>query len=203
MERNFLRAVILLPAIILIGTIGYWGIEDWSLLDSFYMTIITLATIGYNEVHPLTEAGKLFTIFFVIFGVAPAWGFLVSILFKSILDGHLRRLLGSRMMEKQLKKLKNHYIVCGFGRVGQTVCEELKNNNVPFVIIERTAELSEEMEKAGYIYIQGNCVEDKNLIAAGIDRAKALINTIADEADAVFVTLSSRPVQTVRAPRIN
>jgi voltage-gated potassium channel len=192
MERNFLRAVILLPAIILIGTIGYWGIEDWSLLDSFYMTIITLATIGYNEVHPLTEAGKLFTIFFVIFGVAPAWGFLVSILFKSILDGHLRRLLGSRMMEKQLKKLKNHYIVCGFGRVGQTVCEELKNNNVPFVIIERTAELSEEMEKAGYIYIQGNCVEDKNLIAAGIDRAKALINTIADEADAVFVTLSSK-----------
>jgi voltage-gated potassium channel len=192
MERNFLRAAILLPIIVIIGTIGYWGIEKWSLIDSFYMTIITLATIGYNEVHPLTANGKLFTILFVIFGVAPAWGFLVSVLFKSILEGHLRKLLGSKMMEKQLKKLKDHYIVCGFGRVGQTVCIELKNNKAPFVVIEQAATSIAELEKADYIFIHGSCADDDNLIAAGIERAKALINTIADEADAVYVTLSAK-----------
>ncbi len=124
MEAKFLRALILLPVIVIIGTLGYWGIESWSLLDSIYMTIITLATIGYHEVHPLTDNGKLFTILFVIIGVAPAWGFLVSILIRSILEGHLQRMFGSRVMEKNIKKLKDHYIVCGFGRVGKTVCKE-------------------------------------------------------------------------------
>jgi voltage-gated potassium channel len=192
MERNFLRAVILLPVIVLIGTIGYWGIEKWSWLDSFYMTIITLATIGYMEVHPLTDNGKLFTILFVIFGVAPSWGFIVSSLFRSMLEGHFQKLLGSKMMEKQLKKLKDHYIVCGFGRVGQTVCTELKNNKVPFVVIEQAAGSIAELEKADYIFIRGSCADDDNLIAAGIEKAKALINTIADEADAVYVTLSAK-----------
>ena len=192
MDRNFVRALILLPVIIIIGTIGYWGIEKWTFLDAVYMTIITLATIGYNEVHPLSEAGKLFTIFFVIFGVAPAWGFLVSILVKSIVDGHLQRLLGSRKMEKQIKKLKDHYIVCGYGRIGQTVCGELKNNNVPFIVIEQSTKLVEEMTKSELLFIHGSCAEDANLVDAGISRAKALINTIADEADAVYVTLSAK-----------
>lgn len=192
MDRNFARALILLPVIIVIGTMGYWGIEKWSFLDSVYMTIITLATIGYNEVHPLSESGKLFTIFFVIFGVAPAWGFLVSILFKSIVDGHLQRLLGSRKMEKQIKKLKDHYIVCGYGRIGQTVCEELKINDVPFIVIEQSSKLVEEMTKNELLFIHGSCAEDANLVDAGISKAKALINTIADEADAVYVTLSAK-----------
>lgn len=192
MEKNLLRAIILLPTILFIGALGYWGIENWDFLDSIYMTIITLATIGYHEVHPLTESGKLFTIFFVIFGVVPAWGFLVSILLKSILEGHFRKLLGSRIMEKQLKKLKDHFIVCGYGRVGNTVCRELRSNKVNFVVIEQSAELIQAMEQEGILYIHGSCADDANLLAAGIESARALINTIADEADAVYVTLSAK-----------
>ncbi|MCP4580322.1 MAG: potassium channel protein [candidate division Zixibacteria bacterium] len=192
MDKNLPKVLVLLPVILIGGTVGYWRVEEWNLLDSIYMTIITLATIGYHEVHPLTDGGKLFTIMFVIFGVAPAWGFLVSVLFKSMLEGQLGKLLGSKKMEKRLKKLKNHYIVCGFGRVGKTVCGELKNNKVPFVVIEQMAELIIDMEKAGYAYIQGSCADDENLIDAGIEKAKGLINTIADEADAVYVTLSAK-----------
>ena len=192
MEKNLIRTLILLPLILIIGTFGYWSIEDWTWLDSLYMTIITLATIGYHEVHPLTDNGKIFTIMFVILGVAPAWGFLVSVLFRSILEGHLRKIFGSRKMEKNLKKLKDHYIVCGFGRVGKTVCKELSINKRPFVVIEQASRLVDEMEKAGYLYIHGSCAEDDNLIAAGIEKARSLINTIADEADAVYVTLSAK-----------
>lgn len=192
MEKNLLRTLILLPAILVIGTIGYWGFEDWNFLDSVYMTIITLATIGYHEVHPLSDSGKLFTIIFVFFGVAPAWGFLVSVLLKSILEGHFRKLLGSRMMEKQLKKIKDHFIVCGYGRVGKTVCDELKNNKMNFVVIEQEKELIDEMERENILYVHGSCADDDNLIAAGIENARALINTIADEADAVYVTLSAK-----------
>jgi len=192
MEKNLPRLLILLPIILIGGTIGFSTIEHWNLLDSIYMTIITLATIGYHEVHPLTDPGKLFTILFVIFGVAPAWGFLVSVLFKSILEGHLRKMLGSRIMEKQIKKLKDHYIVCGFGRVGQTVCSEMNRNKVTFVVIEQSPAAIVELEKAGHIFIQGSCADDENLIAAGIERAKGLVNTIADEADAVYVTLSAK-----------
>ena len=192
MDRRFPKIILFLPVILLVGTIGYWSIENWNFLDSVYMTIITLATIGYHEVHPLSDGGKLFTIFFVIFGVAPAWGFLVSTLFKLMLEGQFLKYLGSRKMIQQIKQLKDHYIVCGYGRVGGTVCTELKKGNMPFVVIERQPELIKEMDAAGFVYVEGSCSDDENLKLAGIERAKALINTIAEEADAVYVTLSAR-----------
>ena len=192
MDRRFPKIILFLPVILLVGTIGYWSIENWNFLDSVYMTIITLATIGYHEVHPLSDGGKLFTIFFVIFGVAPAWGFLVSTLFKLMLEGQFLKYLGSRKMIQQIKQLKDHYIVCGYGRVGGTVCTELKKGNMPFVVIERQPELIKEMDAAGFVYVEGRCSDDENLKLAGIERAKALINTIAEEADAVYVTLSAR-----------
>lgn len=192
MDRRFPKIILFLPVILLVGTIGYWSIENWTFLDSVYMTIITLATIGYHEVHPLSDGGKLFTIFFVIFGVAPAWGFLVSTLFKLMLEGQFLKYLGSRKMIQQIKQLKDHYIVCGYGRVGGTVCAELKKYGVPFVVIERQPELIKALEAAGYVYVEGSCSDDENLKLAGIERARALINTIAEEADAVYVTLSAK-----------
>lgn len=191
MEKRFRAIIFVLTSVLLIGTIGYWAIEDWTLLDSLYMTLITLTTIGFGEVHQLSGQGKVFTILLVIFGVAGA-AYSIRILGQMILEGQLRRYLGRRMMEKQLKKLNNHYIVCGYGRVGETVCRELKRNNVTFVVIEKSTELLEQMENSGVVFISGSCDDDENLKAAGIKRAKGLINTIANEADAVYVTLSAK-----------
>ncbi|HHI02208.1 MAG TPA: potassium channel protein [candidate division Zixibacteria bacterium] len=183
----------ILIAIIVIGTVGFWAIEDWSILDSLYMTIITLTTIGFREVEPLDAYGKIFTILLVIFGIASV-GYALRTIGQLILDGQLRKLIGSRKMEKQIKKLKDHYIVCGFGRVGGAVCGELIRNNIPFVVIERSPKAVELLEKNSFIFVKGDCANDENLKAAGIDRAKGLINTVADEADAVYITLSARTI---------
>jgi voltage-gated potassium channel len=184
--------VLILLAVVVIGTVGFWLIEErWSLLDSFYMTIITLSTIGFKEVHPLDDRGRIFTILLVIFGIA-AGGYALRTIGQFILEGQLKRYFGRRSMEKILKKLNDHYIVCGFGRVGRSVCQELERNKVPFVVIEQAADLIEEIEKAGYAFINGNCQDDQTLIDARIASARGLINTIANEADAVYVTLSAR-----------
>jgi len=157
------------------------------------MTIITLTTIGFREVEPLDAYGKIFTILLVIFGIASV-GYALRTIGQLILDGQLRKLIGSRKMEKQIKKLKDHYIVCGFGRVGGAVCGELIRNNIPFVVIERSPKAVELLEKNSFIFVKGDCANDENLKAAGIDRAKGLINTVADEADAVYITLSARTI---------
>jgi voltage-gated potassium channel len=192
MEKKLRLVFYFLPAVIIVGTIGFKTIENWSTIDSLYMTVITIATIGFHEVHPLSEWGKIFTIFFVIFGVFPSWGFIVSFLFNTILEGHLQKIIGSRKMIRQISKLKDHYIICGYGRVGSAVCGELNENNIPFVAIERSEQTVEFIKKDNFNYIKGNCSDDENLKAAGIEKAKALINTIAEEADAVYVTLSAR-----------
>lgn len=191
MGKRFRTITYILTAILLVGTTGYWAIEDWDILDSLYMTLITLTTIGFGEVHELSFRGKIFTILLVIFGVAGV-AYSIRTLGQMILEGQLRKYLGRRIMEKQIKKLKGHYIVCGYGRVGETVCQELKRNNVPFVVIERSTELIEQMESCGIVFISGSCDDDENLKAAGIQRAKGLINTIANEADAVYITLSAK-----------
>ncbi len=191
MGKRFREIIFVLTSVLLVGTVGYWVIEGWDFLDSLYMTLITLTTIGFGEVHQLSVKGKIFTILLVVFGVAGA-AYSIRILGQMMLEGQLSKYLGRRMMEKQLKKLNNHYIVCGYGRVGETVCQELKRNHVPFVVIERSTELLEQMENSGITFISGSCDDDEVLKAAGITRAKGLINTIANEADAVYVTLSAK-----------
>ena len=185
------RIVIILLSIVVVGVVGYWAIEGWNVIDSLYMTIITLTTIGYGEVHQLDFQGKLFTMLLVVFGVAGV-GYSARLLGQVVVEGQLQKYLGRRIMEKSIKKLSDHFIVCGFGRVGRTVCDELSRNSVAFVVIEKEPDLGADMERAGYAYIGGNCDDDDMLRAAGIERAKGLISTLAVEADAVYVTLSAR-----------
>jgi voltage-gated potassium channel len=190
-ENRFVRIAVLLLFVLSIGTVGFWAIEGWNFLDSLYMTVITLTTIGFDEVHDLDTRGKIFTIMLIVFGVAAA-GYSVRVLGQIVIEGQLRKFLGRRAMQKNIQKMTGHYIVCGFGRVGSTVCEELAKNRVDFVVIEKDSKLLEEMEKANYTFISGNCDDDDTLRAAGIERANGLINTLANEADAVYVTLSAR-----------
>jgi voltage-gated potassium channel len=190
-KNQFIQIAVLLLTVLILGVVGYSTIEGWGFLDSLYMTVITFSSIGYNEVHPLDDQGRIFTIVLIIMGVV-AVGYSARIMGQMILEGQLRRFFGRRAMKKNIQKMTNHYIVCGFGRVGRTVCEELAKNRVDFVAIEKDPLLLEEMEKADFTFISGNCDDDDILRAAGIERADGLINTLANEADAVYVTLSAR-----------
>jgi len=191
METQLKYVLLSLCLVIIIGTLGYSAVEGWSILDSLYMTVITLTTIGFREVQPLDTAGKLFTILLVLFGIA-TMGYAIRTLGQFIVEGQLRRYFGRKNMEKNIKKLKDHYIVCGYGRVGGSVCKELKRNEIPFSVIELDPVQIEELIKVGYHYVSGSAHDDENLIAAGIMRAKGMINAVANEADAVYVTISAK-----------
>lgn len=160
-------------------------------MDSLYMTIITLSTVGFREVRILSSTGKIFTIILVIFGVGGA-AYTVSVIGRWLIEGEIREILGRRKMEKQLKDLNAHYIVCGYGRVGVQVCKEFCARKAPLVVIEKNPERMEELQKQRILAVAGDCTDDSILETAGIQRAKALVSTIASESENVYVSLSAR-----------
>ena len=190
-QTRFRFMLVLLVLIIGLGTFGYMLIEDWEVLDALYMTVITLATVGFREVHQLTPLGQVFTVLLIIFGVGGVI-YTIGTLAQLLIEGELQELLGRREMEKQLQKIRDHYIICGYGRVGKQVSREFRQRRVPFVVVEKDPALLEELTCEGVIYLQGDSTEDHTLIEAGIERAKGLVLTIASEADNVFVTLTAR-----------
>ena len=193
MARRLSLAIFFVVVILLSGTLGYRLIEGWSLLDALYMTIITISTVGFGEVAPLSVAGKIFTLLLILGGAGTiifAFGTLVEFL----VEGHLTGLLGRRRMEKRIERLGDHYIVCGFGRVGEQIAKELVQANVPFVIIDSNPDKMLRCEQEGYPYIIGDAAEDEILEAAGVKRAKGLIAVVDDDADNIFITLSAKGV---------
>lgn len=190
-EKKLKWVFLILAGVISYGTLGYTLIEGWSFLESFYMTVITLSTVGFREVRALSSTGRVFTIILVIFGVAGA-AFTISVLGQFIVEGEIRRILGRRKMEKRLKDMKKHYIVCGYGRVGMQVCKQFCSRKLPLVVIEKNPERVEQLVKEGILVIQGDATDDEVLLAAGIQRSKALISTIASESENVFIALSAR-----------
>jgi len=182
-------ALFILFLIIFIGTIGFYLLgDDWTLLDALYMTIISMTTTGFKEVGPLSKVGKIFTIFIIIAGVgtiAYSGGRGVQLLLET-------QLFGRRRMFKKLEELKNHYIVCGFGRMGRYICEELKRSNVPFVVVEQDEPKIDALREVNYLYVQGDATIDETLIKAGIERAKGLVAVLASDAENVFTSLSAK-----------
>ncbi len=175
-------------SIILMGTVGYTILEGWSLFDSFYMTVITISTTGFKELHPLSEAGMILTVFLIIFGVlaiAYTGGRGVQILFEA-------QLLRRRRMNKKLEQLSNHNIVCGYGRMGRQICESLYNHNEPFVVIDKNFELFDKINEHDYIFINGDATHDDVLLKAGIKKAKGLIAVIGSDPENVFATLAAK-----------
>lgn len=185
------NALLLLGLIICCGIFGYMFIEGWHLIDAIYMVAITLTTVGFGEVHPLSTYGKIFTVFVLLGGVG-AVGYILGSLAEMMIEGHIGRALGRRKLEKRIESLKNHYIICGFGRMGGFVCDELSREGIPFVVIEKDPEKGERLEEKGYLYIRADATSEEVMIKAGIKRAKGIATLLSSDADNLFITLSAR-----------
>ena len=177
--------------VITIGTVGYSLIEGWGILDSAYMTIITLATVGYGEIHPLSDLGRIFTLALILIGVG-GFSLLVSYISQNVFSTFFYTTFQLKTMEKRIRKIKDHYIICGYGRIGKTVSNSLKTGNIPHVIISKQAfEMLEDYDN-DVPYIQGDASHDEVLLRAGLLVARGLISVVHTEADNVFITLSAR-----------
>jgi len=183
--------VVLLGVWTLVGTIGFTFIEGWSLFDSFYMTILTISTVGYSEVHPLTGPGRIFASFVIVLGIGTAI-YTFTRLGQVVLEGELQGVLGRKRMKKELAKLKGHYIVCGFGRIGKSVAEGLQAEGFPLCVLESDHELEGGLKDSGHLYLIGDATDEAVLQSAGLDRAKAVLALLASDADNLFLTITAK-----------
>ena len=189
--RRLLWGICALAAIIVVGTGGYIIIEGWSFLDALYMTIITITTVGYDEIHPLSTGGQIFGIFLIIGGVGGALYTLTAII-GYIIEGHFGTTLERRRMKARIAKLKGHFILCGYGRVGEEIARKFKEEGIPFIIIDNQPERVALAEQSGYLYLQGDATSDEVLREAGIEQARGLVAAAGDDADNTYITLSAR-----------
>ena len=183
-----------LAAVVLIfigGTAGYMYIEQWDLFDSVYMMIITLATVGYGEVHPLTRAGRVLTSLVILFGVGTFF-YLAGAIVQLVIEGHIQNIFGRRWMRREIEKMRGHTIVCGYGRIGAIVAREIIAEGHDVVVVERSPELLEQLQQRDIPYVAGDATKDEILLAAGLNKAKALVSALTDESANVYVTLTAR-----------
>jgi len=186
------RILGLILLVILISTMGYHIIEGWSFLDCLYMTIITIFTVGFGEVKELSPQGQVFTIFVILGGVGTAI-YAFTKLVEAVYEGGIRKFFRRRRMEKKLKNLKDHYIICGHGRLGKIVRERLEEEKIPFIIIDnREEKLQELKESKTCLYIEGDATAEEILIEAGIKKAKGLAALLPDDADNLYLVLTVR-----------
>lgn len=189
--KRFLINIIIILAVLFFGTIGYMIIEGWRFLDALYMTVITLTTVGYREVGSLGDTGKIFTILLIFLGIGAVF-FTLQSLFEYILGGHLGSVFKEKQIEKKIKALKNHFIVCGCGRVGRQVCEEFESEGVPFVVTDRDPEKIKFVDKKGWLYLVGDATTEDFLEKAGVKKARGLLTVVDEDQDNVFITLTAR-----------
>jgi voltage-gated potassium channel len=181
---------ILVAITVMGGALGFMilGDESWSFLDALYMAVITLSTVGFSEVHPLTEAQRIWTILIISFGIGIVlYAFSQAAQFILNFD-----LLRRRRMEYKASQLRNHFIVCGFGRMGKVICSELSSQNLPFVIIDSNSDKINNIREAGLTYVQGDATMDETLKKANLKDAKGLVVVLSSDSDNLFVTMSAR-----------
>lgn len=174
-----------------VGISWYMLVEDWDLASSFYMVVITLSTVGFMEVHQLTTEGRIFTAFMIMAGVG-GFVFIAGAFAQLIIEGRLQILWGKRKMQKEISKLKGHYIVCGYGRIGSIVVQEIMHEGHPVVVVEQDPELIDKMEQEGVLCIEGDATSDEVMIMAGLSQACSLITALTSDAANVYVTLTAR-----------
>ena len=190
-SRSFIKGFIILLLILSIGTVGYMQIERWSLLDSLYMTVITITTVGYREVKTVSEEGRVFTILIIFSGMG-IMAYILGLVAQAMVDVRIRSIIGRTKLGLKMRSINNHYIICGFGRIGKIIGQEFKLNKIPLVIIDNDTGAKESLEDEDIPYINADATSEDILIEAGIEKAKGLISVVASDADNLFITMTAR-----------
>ncbi|RJP32442.1 MAG: potassium channel protein [Actinobacteria bacterium] len=190
-QRRIVIALALLLLLLILAPVGYMAIEGMNYNEAFYMTVITVFTVGFAEVEPLTTAGRYFTVFIIFVGVFNLF-FLISSLIRYTFKEAFRETFGRRRMDLRIRKLESHYIICGYGRVGEVVCETMHEAGVDFVVVEKDPERIADAVDRGYLHIEGSATETETLQQAGINQAKGIVCALENDADNLFTALSAR-----------
>lgn len=190
--RKLVVPVIFLLLTIITGTLGFMWTEKLSLFDSIWLSAVSILTIGYGDIAPVTLYGKIFTLIIIPVAIGLVT-YILAQFASSIIDGNLAREVKKRMMDKKINKLKNHIIICGYGRVGRQVVSQLQNENKSFVIIEKNVDVIDSFPDY-CLYIFGDAKEEQTLLDAGIDKANSIILTLPDDADNLFITLTAKGI---------
>jgi voltage-gated potassium channel len=180
-----------LLALLVFGSLGFMWLEGWDFFDSLYMTVTTLTTVGYGEIHPLDRAGRIYNMVLILSGMGVLF-YIVGSLARAVVEGEIHAALGRRKLIKHIKRLKNHYILCGFGRIGEIIARKLKDRGLSLVIVENDPALLPRLEASGYYFINGDATREDILQEAGIERARGLISTLPSDSDNVYVVLTAR-----------
>ncbi len=186
-----IRGLIMLFLVIFIGTAGYMTIEGWHALEALYMTVITITTVGYGEVREVSEGGRVFTVFLIFMGMG-IMAYTLGMVAQMMVEVQVSAMIGRRKLGRELRSIKDHYIICGYGRIGSIIAHELKVNKVPLMVIDHGAEAREPLESEGIPYIIDDATSDDVLIEAGIERAKGLVTVVLSDADNLFITMTAR-----------
>ena len=192
-SRNLIIACILAILVLVAGTVGYMVIEGWVFVDALYMTVITLTTVGYGEVQTLGMPGRCFTIVLLFFGVG-YFLYVVGIVMQFIVEGQIAQIFGRKLLDNKIKKLNNHYIVCGYGRIGQVLCEQIQETTSNIVVLEKSEDNLALLEKNNLHYLIGDATSEELLLKAGILKAKYLIAALATDVNNVFLVLTARQI---------
>lgn len=198
---HILTGSALLLGTLLLGSLGFVLIEGFGPLEAVYMTMITISTVGFGEVHELSPAGRLLVMVLIVVGLGLVT-YTVGAIAGLIFEGQFRKLLGRRMMNRELDALRDHFIICGYGRMGRIICEELADEGRSFVVVTLDAGEAERPREAGMLAIGGDATEDEVLLKAGVTRARALTATAGSDVDNLYITLSARELSRKENPHL-
>lgn len=196
---NVIRGVIVMLLVLAAGTAWFAAVEGYTVLDALYMTVITVSTVGFREVHDLDTSGRIFVVVLIITGLTVMTYTLGSV-GRVIVEGTIQRFVGRQRMLREIEKLQGHYVVCGHGRMGQILCEELQNEGVLFVVVEGDPETADQLAAKGYMVVGGDATEDDTLRRAGVTRAKGLVAVVSRDVDNLYITLSAREMSRTENP---
>jgi len=188
---RIIKGLLILMIVLFIGSTGYMFLEGWDFLDSLYMTVITITTVGFREVREVSGPGRLFTIFIIFLGMGII-AYIVGMAAQVMVDFQVRSIIGRRKLGLKIRSIKDHYIICGFGRIGKVICRELKAEEIPMVVIDNSPETRQILESEEFPFIHDDATNEDVLTEAGIERAKGLISVVASDADNLFITMTAR-----------